>query len=209
MDKRYTVYMHVTPSGKRYIGITCRKPEYRWNHGDGYSQNVHFFNAIQKYGWGNIEHIIVDSDLSKEDACELEKILIKVHDTTNPSNGYNHSIGGESGSLGVVFSEERRKKIGEAHKGMRHSEDAKRKMSEGHLGRSTWNKDRPWSDDEKEIFCLAQKTRKKVRCIETNAIYMSIRDASKKTGINRCSIKDCCNGRKSCKSAGGFHWEYA
>ena len=32
--KSYTVYKHTSPSGKVYIGITCRKPEYRWNHGN-------------------------------------------------------------------------------------------------------------------------------------------------------------------------------
>ena len=29
----YTVYEHIAPNGKKYIGITRRKPEYRWNHG--------------------------------------------------------------------------------------------------------------------------------------------------------------------------------
>lgn len=36
--KSYTVYKHTSPSGKVYIGITCRKPEYRWNHGKGYKE---------------------------------------------------------------------------------------------------------------------------------------------------------------------------
>ena len=26
----YIVYMHVSPSGKRYIGITCTKTNRRW-----------------------------------------------------------------------------------------------------------------------------------------------------------------------------------
>ena len=32
----WTVYRHIAPSGKVYIGITCQKPEYRWNNGNGY-----------------------------------------------------------------------------------------------------------------------------------------------------------------------------
>lgn len=34
----YTVYKHTSPSGKVYIGITKKKPEYRWNHGRGYKE---------------------------------------------------------------------------------------------------------------------------------------------------------------------------
>lgn len=209
MEKKYTVYMHITPSGKRYIGITSRKPEYRWNYGKGYESNKHFYNAILKYGWDNIDHIIVCEGLSKERACDLEQFLIDVHGTTNPQRGYNQSIGGECGSLGVAFSEERKKKIGDAHRGMKHTEIAKKKMSEGHLGKSSWNKGRHWSAKEKETFCLAQDSRKEIRCVETGEIYHGVRDAERKTGINRCSIKDCCHKRKSHKTAGGYHWEYA
>lgn len=208
MEGNYTVYMHVTPSGKRYIGITSRKPEYRWNYGKAYDGNLHFFNAIQKYGWNNIKHIIIGQNLAKDYACKLEQELIKKYDTTDYLKGYNHSIGGECGGLGVCFTEERKRKIGIAHKGMRHTDDAKRRMSKGHLGKPTWNKGRSWDEREREIFCIAQKSRKPVKCIETGVIYNSIGDASRKTGINQCSIKDCCNKRKYHKSAGGYHWEH-
>ena len=29
IDKCYSVYMHTSPSGKKYIGITCQEPEKR------------------------------------------------------------------------------------------------------------------------------------------------------------------------------------
>lgn len=209
MKENYTVYMHITPSNKRYVGITCRKPKYRWNYGKAYKDNRHFFNAIQKYGWDGIKHILMGQNLSKDTACVLEQELIKKYDTTNPLKGYNHSIGGESGSLGVCFTEERKRKISIANKGKRHTDDAKKRMSEGHLGKQTWNKGRPWNDSEKETFCIAQKRRKSIKCIETGVTYNSIRDAARKTGINRCSIRDCCNKRKNHKSAGGYHWKYA
>lgn len=50
--KSYTVYRHTSPSGKVYIGITCRKPEYRWNHGKGYKEidQPVLYRAIKKYG---------------------------------------------------------------------------------------------------------------------------------------------------------------
>lgn len=39
----YTVYKHTSPSGKVYIGITKRKPEYRWNKGKGYRKDQLLF----------------------------------------------------------------------------------------------------------------------------------------------------------------------
>ena len=33
----YIIYKHINKiNGKIYIGQTCQKPEYRWNHGKGY-----------------------------------------------------------------------------------------------------------------------------------------------------------------------------
>ena len=29
-DKLYVVYEHISPSNKKYIGITCQIPEHRW-----------------------------------------------------------------------------------------------------------------------------------------------------------------------------------
>ena len=69
----YTVYKHVSPSGKQYIGITKWDVEKRWSNGEGYKQCSYFYNAIQKYGWDNFEHIILYTNLSREKACEIEK----------------------------------------------------------------------------------------------------------------------------------------
>lgn len=204
----YCVYMHITPNKKRYIGITCRKPEYRWNNGNAYVTNKHFYNAILKYGWENIEHIILAKGLSKKVAGEMEISLIDKYNTTNPSKGYNQSTGGEFGGVGVVFTDDRRKKIGEAHKGIKHTEQAKMMMSEGHKGLTTWNKGRAWSDEEKKVMSRAQKTSKPIRCVETAVVYNGTREAEKYTGINRNSIKDCLHHRRHCKTAGGYHWEY-
>lgn len=49
-ERNYTVYMHVNKAnGKTYIGITSKKPEKRWNNGNGYKQNKYFDNAIKKH----------------------------------------------------------------------------------------------------------------------------------------------------------------
>lgn len=40
------------------------------------------------------------------------------------------------------------------------------------------------------------------------AEYDSIRDAARKTNINRTGIKRCCEGDKWYKKSGGFVWKY-
>lgn len=81
----FCVYKHTAPNGKVYIGITGRNPLARWNGGNGYRNNPHFWNAICKYGWDNIRHEIIMSGLSKEESEQCEIMLIKSHDSTNPA----------------------------------------------------------------------------------------------------------------------------
>lgn len=99
MTEDYTVYKHISPSGKQYIGITSIDVESRWNNGNGYRNNSYFTNAIKKYGWNNFQHIVLYKNLSKDEACEIEKRLIKELDLTNPSKGYNLTFGGEHGKI--------------------------------------------------------------------------------------------------------------
>ena len=94
--RKYCVYYHYNPkNGKYYIGITMRSPEERWGHkGYRYKGNKHFWKAIQRDGWDNFEHVVVETGLSREMAVALEKRLIIECDSYN--NGYNNSHGGES-----------------------------------------------------------------------------------------------------------------
>lgn len=96
--EKYYIYKHTAPNGKSYIGITSREPEVRWANGNGYCGQSKFYNAIKKYGWDNIEHEILFSDLPRDLACQREKEHIRQFDTIN--NGYNCSTGGEYGNEG-------------------------------------------------------------------------------------------------------------
>ena len=104
----YTVYAHINKiNNKIYIGQTKKKTNYRWSYGEGYNHNSIFYNDIQKYGWNNFEHEVVASGLTKEEAENFEKLLIKKLDTTNFDNGYNVQTGGGKGfTIGydVTFS---------------------------------------------------------------------------------------------------------
>lgn len=113
---KYIVYMHISPSGKRYIGITKLKINRRvGKDGSGYKNCTAFYNAIKKYGWDNIQSKIIYADLSQNEAMQKEKELINMYDTTNPKKGYNISTGGESGNAGThhITSEETKKKLRE------------------------------------------------------------------------------------------------
>lgn len=79
----YKVYYHKVSkeiSGydfdKYYIGISCKKNLIeRWGrNGEGYKVQP-FYNAIQKYGWDNIEHKILFENLTVEEAKNMEICL--------------------------------------------------------------------------------------------------------------------------------------
>lgn len=151
----YAVYMHISPSGKRYIGITSKKKaEYRWNNGKGYERQLYFYRAIEKYGWDNIEHIIIAKGLDEKTAKWLEIELIRVNNTTNPNKGYNITLGGDGsigrcGELHPMFglygelnpnygrtvSEEFKQRISEINKGRLHTEEWKQEHSERMSGK--------------------------------------------------------------------------
>lgn len=96
-NRKFKVYMHTSPNGKRYIGITRQEnPERRWgSNGCGYIDNQHFWRAIQKYGWDNFKHEILFDGLTEIEAKQKEVELIAFYDSTNANNGYNISLGGD------------------------------------------------------------------------------------------------------------------
>lgn len=202
----YTVYMHVTPNNKKYIGITCKSTAHRWANGNGYKKNVLFYRAITKYGWDNIQHIIIAKDFSKEEACSLEVELIKKYNTTDPTYGYNVSTGGESGTNGVKYGPEfgqkvRDRMIGEKNMnyGKKFSEETRKKLSEARKGK--------WSDRQKAALTKVHESiRKQVICVETREVYESAKDAAHKNDVSERCIRDACRGRQ--KRSNGFHWEY-
>lgn len=103
----YSVYMHVSPSGKRYIGMTKQKPTDRWRNGKGYANNSYFTRAIEKYGWENFQHYILYEVDNLEEAKRLEIELIANYHSDNREFGYNITKGGDPCNKGL--SEEERK----------------------------------------------------------------------------------------------------
>lgn len=97
LQKKYCIYLHKNKiNNKVYVGQTSVKPQYRWNHGEGYKTSTLFYNAIKKYGWENFQHIILYTNLTLEKANALEQYLIKRLKADNRNFGYNILDGGKN-----------------------------------------------------------------------------------------------------------------
>ena len=205
--------MHISPTNKRYIGISCKKIQYRWQNGEGYKNQPYFYRAIKKYGWDNFEHIIIARGLTEDEAKWLEVELIREWDTTNPNKGYNLTKGGD-GCSGYKHTEESKQKISKANsgrtssmKGKQHTEETKRKMSENHADFSGDNNPNYGKHLSKETKEKISKTNggknnpnaKKVICITTNEIFETMTEGARKYNCSVGHICNCCNGKlKSC-----------
>lgn len=158
------VYMHTTPSGMVYIGIShFEDPNIRWKNGLGYKHNPHFNNAIQKYGWNNITHEIIEKNLDFETANqrEIDYILEYKH----LGICYNITDGGD-GHYGQKFTKEHKQKISNTlkqkhqipwNKGKTgvYSDETRQKMGAGMRGKVGPNKG-------KKRPPVSQETRKKL-----------------------------------------------
>ena len=234
MERKYCVYCHTSPDGRRYIGVTCRKPEKRWNYGNGYKENSYFTRSIEKYGWGNFKHEILCEGLTRQGASWLEKKFIEFYGTTDRAKGFNLELGGLNGDK--ELSDETKRKIGDSHrgryteaqwaatiarrgKGFPHTEEAKKKIGDAHRGKHL-------SEEHKKKLSEAHKGKmpsaknleilrncniKSVDQFDINgnfiARHSSIRGAACTIGIKEQNISACCRGKT--KSAGNFVWKYA
>lgn len=142
-DKKFIVYMHTSPSGKKYVGITCQKPSHRYGkNGNAYTRPTkkglitYFGKAILKYGWENFTHEVLFEGLTREEACIKEKELIAEYDLMNTDKGYNQTVGGDNHSVGEI---------------------GRKNLSEAHKGQKSWNKGVPMTDEAKRKSSISHK----------------------------------------------------
>lgn len=212
---KWSIYVHIFPNGKKYIGITSQKPIRRWGkNGNGYTNQGLVWNAIQKYGWDNIEHYIIAEAFSLGDAEMLEKLYIALYRSDNRQYGYNIKEGGFS-AKGHKLSEETRKKMSESRKkennwiyGKHLSEETKAKLSEAHKGKV--NIQAIMRGAEKRKGEKAYNARR-VKRFDMNgnfvAEYGSLIDGAKAAGVRVQDIYSCCTGKQ--KSTHGTKWTYS
>lgn len=135
-EKTYKVYKHVFPNGKVYVGITSQPLNCRWRSGKGYKNNIYLTRAIEKYGWDNVQHLVLKGDFTKDEANAKEKELIQKYQSNNPEFGYNITSGGD-GQLGHShqLSEESKKKISVANTGKIRTPEMRARQSQKMRGR--------------------------------------------------------------------------
>lgn len=228
VEKKYCIYKHTCPNGKIYIGITKQNPMARWKRGLGYKNNKYFYNAIIKYGWDNIKHEILETELTEKEVSEMEVELIKKYRSAEKEYGYNIAKGGLE--VGKSISDITRKKISESMieqylNGSRsriRSEEAKRKASETFRQRlSNGEITRTISEEQKYKMSeahkgkhLSEETKEKIRNNSKRKavvqydnekvikIYCGVREAGRQTGIDYTSIIKVLKGKKH--TAGGY-----
>jgi len=152
-------------NGKQYVGDHSSD-----NLNDGYlGSGTAIIRAIKKYRKNNFRREILEEFGSKKDAFNSQEKYIKKFDTLVP-NGYNISPSGGVHWGGVHsdqtkkqisesqknMPEERKKRMSEIHKGMKHSESTIIKMKNKVFSKeyrkklSNANSERIWTEESKE-----------------------------------------------------------
>ena len=206
---RYVVYRHIFPNGKSYIGITGVKPyTRRWNGGRGYAKQPKMRFAIEKYGWENVKHEVLFSNLSLYEAYSIEQEMIAKYDSIE--NGYNITQGG-AGVITAERSEEWKRNISLGHMGKKcpWSAETLKKYMDSH---GAWNKGKPlskshyahlkphWQKMGKPITAYDKRTLRPVLHFE------SCESAAKSVGVAPENISRCAHGRRP--TAAGYVWRF-
>ena len=76
MENNYSVYQHVTPDGMYYFGQT-NNIKRRWRNNGAEYKGTTLQPYIEKFGWNNIQHIILFRDQTRENALWIENFLIE------------------------------------------------------------------------------------------------------------------------------------
>ena len=197
LDKTYIIYMHKNLiNNKVYIGQTNQTLTARCKNGEGYIDSPKFYNAIQKYGWNNFEHIILEKDIvSVDEADEKERYWIKYYNSIE--DGYNISEGGGKHPRGKEFA----KRVSEGQK-----ENWVNNIQRKEKARQKKLKDWQNPDYRNKFLGSNNGNASKVKCIELNKIFNTVKEAAEYVKTSRQNITGACKGRQN--TAAGYHWEY-
>jgi hypothetical protein len=168
----YCVYKLTFPDWKIYFGVTINFNRRMRDH----PRQAKFdkrkirpiFHAINKYGWGSVVKEVLHSNLTTQEAYEMETALIREYNTTDLKNGYNLALGGPT-AIGC-------KKSTNANKGRKLSEEWKAALRKGKKGKDyseiAGNNSRKYS-----VIATIIKTGQALR-------FKDVSEFSEYTGIN-------------------------
>lgn len=231
----WSVYIHISPSNKYYVGVTRKTPEERWKNGFGYYHQP-FYNVVKKYGWDNIQHEIIAQNLTEEEAYNFECTLIEKLKSSNRKYGYNYTTGGDKGYIHKHTDEwckqHSKDMLGENNPmyGKKHSNETLSKISKSRTGKCIGEdnpfygkhhsketiqkiqESRNWYKHTKEtIDKISNNNKKPVLQYDCNTNkllkeFPSAKDAGKELNLDKGSITKCCQHKR--KTVGGYRWEY-
>lgn len=230
------IYLHVFPNGKVYVGQTIVPPTQRWGKGGiGYRSQLKMWNAIKKYGWNNILHIIREEGEWTQEVLNQKEIYWIDFYQSFGEKGYNLNPGGncitpskpiyqidkESWQILRTFNS-----LTEAALAVNGSPECISQCCARKLATANgfcWC----YVDEYTESWtpngnCLRKG--RKIYCIETKEIYSSGKQAAKAFGITSNQITRICNvvheyivngklseetsRRRPCYQYRGFHFCY-
>ena len=223
-------------NGKRYLGQRVFAKGWKTYIGSG----VAFTQAVKRYGKENFTREIVHVCYSQEELNKAEYDLSVCLNVVESDDFYNLVFGGgtnagwnpspetrekigaanrgeNSGWYGKKHTEEQKRKIGAARKGMKFPDEWRKNISAGRAGvvvsEETREKLRAANSGVNNPMYGRQQSEKgktaqsrPIMCVETGIKYYGIREADRKTGITRANIWRALNGKQ--KTAGGFTWVY-
>lgn len=215
MEKIYCVYKHTNKiNNKVYIGQTCQKPEYRWGkNGNNYIQCPYFWKAIQKYGWENFQHEILETDIPQNKINEREQFYILQYESYKEDRGYNCSKGGQNcpNTISEATREKYRENMKKRWEQPGYKEYFSQLMKDKYADEQYYNSHVRAQLSEEHRKAIKEATintshwnEKAVICLETNEIYKSSGEAGRILQINSNNIRSVCTGER--RTAGGYHW---
>lgn len=214
MEKQFTIYRHITPDGKSYIGCTSRTIKERWNV--GYKHCPLFKEAYAKYGWDGMQHETLAVVTDEEVAYRIEQEMIAKYQSNNPNFGYNVSMGGKATYAGLKHTEETKDKIRKANTGAVFTKEHCENLSKALKGNMVGEKNPMYGKPKSAITIQRQydSHRHEMKPIIQKDlggnilnIFFSMHEATRVTGVSRSCIKACAEGKRRCSN--GFIWEYA
>lgn len=227
-NRVYCVYRHTLPDGRCYIGATYRGKD-RWGeNGSGYktSGNI-FYPLIVQYGWDNIKHEILFSNLTQQEAREKEiSLIIEAQER-------GIAINKQRGGYNAIYKEKMHEIVGLRRMGLSYKQigeiyNVNASTISEILYSKRYLKDYTKEDFEKKVSDFVNRNRGKYvrrdgrtfsklgvyskiivkKDKEGNIVdeYQSIVEAAKTNRILHTSIVNNLKGRS--KTCGGFIYEY-